>query len=119
MSVVPQHYKLLVAPNIAENTFRGEVDIFVSLIEPTAQIVLHQLDLEIGAGVHVSIGETQWAASSVKADNDAELLILDFAEPLPVADSAVLHLVKRRICASFPSFISSFSPSCFRNGPAN
>lgn len=45
---VPKNYKLLLAPNMLENTFNGSVVISIRVLKPTKTITLHSNKLIIG-----------------------------------------------------------------------
>ena len=88
-TVRPQRYDLELSPNLAAAVFDGTVRIHVELAEPTSEIVLHALDLEIDAAtVETASGTTEL---DHELDPDAEMVVLGSADELP-AGPAVLEI---------------------------
>jgi aminopeptidase N len=87
-TVVPSHYKLFLDPDIGAQKFTGEETITVQVQQPTNEIVLNSLGLEI------SLAEAT-AASTIPAqvtyDQPNEMVRLAFAKPLPKG-AVALHL---------------------------
>jgi aminopeptidase N len=88
-TVVPSNYKLSLDPDIAQQKFSGEETITVQLQQPTKEIVLNALDLEITLAEATAAGKT--LAAQVTYDKAAEIARLQFSQPLP-AGAANLHL---------------------------
>ncbi len=88
-SVVPRRYDLTLEPDLAAATFAGSEAVAVEVVEPTAEVVLNALDLEIDE-VTAEVGGERLAAT-VTLDHESERATLAFERPLPAGD-AVLHL---------------------------
>jgi puromycin-sensitive aminopeptidase len=88
-SVVPRRYDLTLEPDLAAATFAGSEAVAVEVVEPTAEVVLNALDLEIDEAA-AEIGAERLVAA-VTFDSGSERATLTFDRPLP-AGEAVLHL---------------------------
>jgi aminopeptidase N len=88
-TVVPSHYKLFLDASIAGQKFSGEENITVQVQQPTREIVLNSLGLEIALAEAAAGGLTQ--AAQVIYDQPNEMVRLTFAKPVP-AGAASLHL---------------------------
>jgi puromycin-sensitive aminopeptidase len=88
-SVVPHRYDLTLEPDLAAATFTGSEAVAVEVVEPTAEVVLNALDLEIDEAAADVGGER--LVASVTLDAEAERATLAFDRPLP-AGEGVLHL---------------------------
>jgi aminopeptidase N len=82
-AVVPSRYDLSLRPDLDAATFTGSVRIEVTVVEPTDEVVLNAVDLEIDRS---SVG-----GADVKAELDegTERLHLHLAEPLGPGESVV------------------------------
>lgn len=92
--VRPRRYDLLLEPDLGAASFTGTVRIEVDVADPTDEVVLHALDLEIDDAV-VLVGDERRAAA-VELDSGAELAILALDDALP-AGPAVLELSFRGV----------------------
>jgi puromycin-sensitive aminopeptidase len=88
-SVVPRRYELLVAPDLAQSTFSGEVAIALDISEPTNQIVLNARELDV-ALVRLVQADTHVAAT-LTVDAEHERLVITADRALAPGD-AVLEL---------------------------
>ena len=88
-TVAPSHYKLFLDPSISGQRFNGEENISVQVREPTREIVLNSLGLEITLA-EVDAGASNRIAE-VSYDQPNEIVRLQFAQPVP-AGKASLHL---------------------------
>jgi aminopeptidase N/puromycin-sensitive aminopeptidase len=82
-TVIPQHYRLQLSPDLAADSFTGDEEIEVGVQRSTSVVRLHAADLEI------STAGARWAdnarvAAEVTYDVAEEMAILTFSEPLPV-----------------------------------
>lgn len=88
-TVVPNHYKLFLDPDIAGQKFTGEETINVHVQQSMSEIVLNSVGLEI------SLAEATVANNPVPAkvtyDQPNEMVRLTFSEPIPKG-SGDLHL---------------------------
>lgn len=77
--MVPQFYDLNLAVSFESFTFTGRVDIAIDVKEATKQILLNAHQLEV---FNATIGDKTKSAA-VSFDVEQQLLILDFADPIP------------------------------------
>ena len=93
-SVRPHAYRLVLTPDLPGATFDGDVEIDVTIEEPTASITVNAADLEI-TFAELSCGNPDdgyaLAPSAIALDADEEQAVLTFAEPL-AAGPATIHL---------------------------
>lgn len=90
-TVLPRHYRLTLAPDLDAATFTGDVEIEVSVEEPTSTIILNAAELEIATVTLVSGDGSARTPVSVGLDADEERAVLEFDGPLS-AGPATLHL---------------------------
>ena len=86
-AVRPRRYDLTVTPELEDSTFAGEVDIIADVVEPTSQVVLNALDLEIDAAWITVDGRRVDVA--VALDPELERATLTVSEPLLPAEVTV------------------------------
>jgi puromycin-sensitive aminopeptidase len=95
-SVVPRRYDLTLEPDLDAATFTGSEAVAVEVVEPSAEVVLNALDLEIdeatvelpgGPGAGDEPGTTLTA--SVAFDEKAERATLTFDRKLPVGEATL------------------------------
>jgi Peptidase family M1 domain/ERAP1-like C-terminal domain/Peptidase M1 N-terminal domain len=94
-TVRPRAYRLVLTPDLSAATFAGDVEIDVSIEEPTRDIVLNAAELEITfAELNAADPDGGYALTPDRVDVDVheEQATLGFAEELPVGE-ATLHLV--------------------------
>ena len=89
--VVPGRYDLRLAPDLDTLTFQGEETIALTVVEPTAEIVLNAAELTIREAV-VTDARGRALPATVEPDEAAERCRLVLAEPL-AAGAARLRLV--------------------------
>src|SRR4051794_28680334 len=87
LTIRPRRYELLVAPDLDQSTFSGEVVIALELTEPTNTITLHAKGLEV-ALVALTQGGTPIAAT-LEADAEREMLVITADRPLSGGDAVV------------------------------
>src|SRR4029453_5820631 len=80
---VPSRYDLTLRPDLDDATFTGSVRIEVTVVEPTDEVVLNAVDLEIDGA---SVGGVDVKA---ELDESTERLHLHLAEPLAPGESLV------------------------------
>ncbi|MGO8873419.1 MAG: M1 family metallopeptidase [Acidimicrobiales bacterium] len=93
-SVRPEAYRLVLTPDLAGATFSGDVEIEVTIEEPTATITLNAAELEITfAELNDADPDRGYALSptGIALDPEEERAVLSFAEPLAIGP-ATLHL---------------------------
>ena len=88
-TVVPRRYDLTLEPDLAAATFAGTEAVEVEVGEPTTEIVLNSVDIEIDEATIDVAGERMVA--SVALDDETERATLTFDRAVP-AGQAVLHL---------------------------
>src|SRR5687768_9446601 len=60
-TVVPEHYTLWFAPDLAKETFRGRETIQAVVTQPTTSVTLHAAEIQFGEVRITSGGRTQTA----------------------------------------------------------
>jgi puromycin-sensitive aminopeptidase len=88
-TIIPEHYDLVLTPDLASATFAGTVEVTIEAERATDEVVLNAADLEIGAVRLITAdGETR--------DGRAELVdqqaVLHFDAPVPAGSGHVLQL---------------------------
>jgi puromycin-sensitive aminopeptidase len=91
-SVMPNRYRLVLAPDLASWTFQGHETVEVQVARPVLQIVLHAVDLEVTAA-SVQVGRHRWPAR-VSYQPGRETLTLHLPQGVPVG-RATLELAFR------------------------
>ncbi|MFP5327974.1 MAG: M1 family metallopeptidase [Acidimicrobiia bacterium] len=82
-SVIPERYELTLEPDLRRARFDGEVTISGAVVEPTAEIVLNAVDLEIH---EASVGGV---AATVRLDDATERAFLSLATPVEAGDTLI------------------------------
>jgi hypothetical protein len=85
-TVVPSNYKLSLDPDIAQQKFSGEETITVQLQQPTKEIVMNSLDLEISSAEAVLGLDTATLPAQVTYDRPSEMVRFTFTKPVPRGD---------------------------------
>ncbi|HEX6424205.1 MAG TPA: M1 family metallopeptidase [Acidimicrobiales bacterium] len=88
-TVLPRRYDLTLEPDLGAATFAGAESVTVEVVEPTSEVVLNAVELEIDEATAEVGGERLIAA--VALDEDAERATLSFDRPLPAGETT-LHL---------------------------
>ena len=83
--VVPRHYAIRIEPDLAAETFSGQVKIDVEASKDTAEIVLNSLDLQI------TKASLDGSPVKAEADNATQLLKLSGANVKPGKHAIELH----------------------------
>ena len=78
---VPDHYTLVITPDLAAATFTGETTIDIRVLERTSRVVLHAAEIAFGRTTVESGGRTQEATVALDAENQTATLTV--REPLP------------------------------------
>ena len=86
-AVVPEHYTLWFAPDLAKQTFRGRATIRAVVTQRSNSITLHSAELEFGEVTITSGGRTQTA--KVTTTPGAETAT--FTVPQPLAEWLAHH----------------------------
>ena len=80
--VVPSHYRITLAPDLAEATFSGSVEIEVEVGQSTGQIQLNSADLQISSAWVLDAIGARTDASGIEHDVDMERVTLGFSSEL-------------------------------------
>ncbi len=88
--VVPQHYQLKFAPDLAANSFAGEETIDVQVLHSTTAITLNTAEIDFESVEITSVGVTQ--AAQVTVDTDHEMATLAVHKAI-AAGPAQIHIV--------------------------
>jgi aminopeptidase N len=83
-TVVPTHYRLSLDPDIKGQKFSGEETITVKVQQPTREIVLNSLGLEISLAEVLPGFDMASLPAQVTYDQPNEMARLTFAKPVPV-----------------------------------
>ena len=86
--VSPRRQSILLRPDLAAGTFRGETTIEVSVARPTDRVVLHSLGLALENATVTAGGRAQPAR--VTLDEKAETATLAVPSPLPAGEAHIL-----------------------------
>ncbi|MCX8071892.1 MAG: M1 family metallopeptidase [Candidatus Binatia bacterium] len=105
-NVWPRRYGLSIVADLQRWQFQGNVQIDVQVSEPCTRVYLHAVDLQIEA-VQAFWGGTWHSASRVEADADAEVIAIDFVEPLPVGSPRLDLAFRGEILARLRGFYRS------------
>jgi aminopeptidase N/puromycin-sensitive aminopeptidase len=89
-TVVPEHYQLKFAPNLAKDSFAGEETIDVQVQQPVSSITLNAAEITFQETTITSAGVTQTAQVSLDAKSEMATLTVDKAL---AAGSAQIHIV--------------------------
>ena len=82
-NVRPSHYAISLTPDAQASTFSARVVIAIDVLEPTAAITLHALDLALSsAGIASGPGQPVQQASNIALNPDKQTATLTFARPL-------------------------------------
>ena len=91
VTVRPSRYQLWLQPDLTNFRFAGEETIEVEVMEPTSQVQLNSIEIDIQSAT-LSQGGDSHSASDISFDTKRETVTLSFAEPIP-AGTASLKLV--------------------------
>ncbi len=91
VNVLPSRYQIWLQPNFTEFSFAGEETIEVEVMEPTSQIQLNSVEIDIQSAT-LSHGGNSLPASEISFDTKRETATLSFDESIP-AGAASLKLV--------------------------
>jgi aminopeptidase N/puromycin-sensitive aminopeptidase len=86
-SVRPEHYALLLAPDLKAATFSGVESIDVTLAEPTNRITLNAIEIAFESVSVTAGGKEQKAA--IALDKEKQQATFTFAEKLPVGKATL------------------------------
>jgi len=81
-SVRPSHYAVSVTPHADKLAFDGHIAIEIEVLEPTAKIVLNQLDMQFSKVTLTPAKGKAVAAASTDVDNKAQTASFNFAKEI-------------------------------------
>ena len=91
VNVRPSRYQIWLQPNFTDFSFAGEETIEVEVVEPTSQIQLNSVEIDIQSAT-LSQGGNSHPASEISFDTKRETATLSFDESIP-AGAASLKLI--------------------------
>ena len=91
VNVRPSRYQLWLQPDLTNFNFAGEETIEIEVMEPTSQVQLNSIEIDIQSAT-LSQGGNSYPASDISFDTKRETATLSFAESIP-AGPASLKLV--------------------------
>jgi len=91
VNVRPSRYQIWLQPNFTDFSFAGEETIEVEVVEPTSQIQLNSVEIDIQSAT-LSQGGNSHPASEISFDTKLETATLNFDESIP-AGAASLKLI--------------------------
>jgi len=81
--VVPVEYALHIVPDVAARTFRGDGRYLIEILQPTARIVLHALEIEVASAALRGPGRSVTKLGPPERDRARQLLVFTLPKPLP------------------------------------
>src|ERR1035438_6943140 len=94
-TVVPSAYRIFITPNLESATFTGRVEIDVEITEPTSEMRLNAIELDLSAAT-LTTGGTAHRSIDLRLDEEYEVATYTFDAPLP-AGSAILEIALNRL----------------------
>ncbi|EDV93149.1 GH18428 [Drosophila grimshawi] len=91
-ALTPTNYDLTLHPNIDTGTFSGDVIIYITVNEPTDQIILHSLYLDIKSVVVYETGESSVIVENFTFDTVREFMIINLNTKLTVGSLVHLYI---------------------------
>ena len=85
--VRPREYRMTLTPNLEESTFRGEETIAIELAQPTSELVLNAVEIEVQSATVVREDGTSVAADRIGYDQSAETVTFAFDAPIPAGQA--------------------------------
>src|SRR5579863_156278 len=86
-TVRPEHYSLVLTPDLKAATFAGKETIDVAIAEPSNSIALNAAEIEFQSVSIAAAGSTQAAAVSI--DKDKEQATFAFSRPVPAGKATL------------------------------
>src|SRR5688500_3577328 len=86
-TVIPEHYTLWFAPDLAKATFRGRETIRVQLKSPASSITLHAAEIEFVEATIEAAGTSQ--AARVTLDSNTETATLTVPRQMPAGAATI------------------------------
>ncbi len=89
-TLVPSAYRIFITPDLENATFAGRVEIDVDITQPTTEVKLNAIELDLGAATLTAVG-TAHRSIDLRLDEEYEVATYTFDSALPVG-SAVLEI---------------------------
>ena len=89
-NVIPQHYALVLEPDLGQATFDGEATVAVTVNEPTAEVVLNAADLDVREARFIG-GDGEPVGTAITYRSEEEQVVLQ-AEQLLSVGAWQLHM---------------------------
>ena len=86
-TVIPQHYRLMLTPDLKAATFAGEETIDVRVAKPVSEIVLNAADIQFGEVTVTAGGKTQTA--KVTSDEGKQMATFALEKPVPAGAASI------------------------------
>ncbi|XP_043706701.1 aminopeptidase M1-like isoform X3 [Telopea speciosissima] len=83
---IPKRYDLKLKPDLSACTFAGSVEINLDIVQETQFLVLNALELVINEVYFRDSHQREYRPSDVTVDNEDEILVLAFADVLPLGE---------------------------------
>ena len=91
-NVRPLKYRLTLAPDMEQFTFRGEETIDIRVSEATNNLVLNCIEIQVQSASVTLPNGTEMPASNIRYDEGSETVTFEFHTPIPVGEAQlVLH----------------------------
>ena len=85
-NVRPSKYSIKLQPDLDQFTFQGEETIGIQVMEPTSEILLNAVELQVQSAI-LSRDGVRTAASQISYDTSRETLILSFGEAIATGEA--------------------------------
>jgi len=109
--VVPVEYALHIVPDIAGRSFRGDGSYRIEVLQPTARIVLHALEIEVVSAALRGPGRSVLNLGPPEIDKARQLLVFTLPKPLPRGRYTLALAWTGRINASVEGLYADPYPS--------
>jgi aminopeptidase N len=85
-AVIPRHYTLTVAPDLEAGRFTGLQEVRLDVVEPTTEIVLNALELELSDASLIGADGSQIEIAKIRMDPEAERAHLELQSPVSAGE---------------------------------
>jgi puromycin-sensitive aminopeptidase len=107
-SVLPERYRLELAPYLDTGRFDGTVDITVRVVEPVEDFRLHAAELDVHDAT-LALGDHMRAAGAITLDAEREQVVLSWPEPVTPGR----HLLRLRFSGTLNDRLRGFYRSTY------
>ena len=84
-NIRPIKYEIKLQPDLDKFTFQGQETISIRIIEPTSEILLNAVELQVQSAI-LSRDGVSTAANQISYDKSRETLSLTFGETIPAGE---------------------------------